>query len=160
MYPLSALRFQHLCMHIPPMITQANATGIIAVYQDKPTAGKVKKWSIFKKTSQEDSSLSSRRKRRNDNKKDVCKLTFQQGWSPVRGRGLLIERSGKWVYKEGRKNWKTIEGENLKFDLFAHTWLFPTLAQSDYVLSVLIWWEQRHSKQEIKAPCGEGVQNS
>ena len=160
MYPLSALRFQHLCMHITPTITQANATGIIATYQDKPTAGKVKKWNIFKKTSQEHSSLSSRRKRRNHNKKDVCKLTFQQGWSPVKGRGLLIERSRKWVYEDGRKNWKTIQGENLKFNPFVHTWLFPTPAQSGYVLSIWIWWKQRHSKQEIKALCGERVHNS
>jgi len=49
------------------------------MYQDKPAAGKVKKLNIFKKTSQEHSSLSSRRKRRNHNKEDVCNLTFQQG---------------------------------------------------------------------------------
>lgn len=158
-YPLSALLFQHLCMHIPATITLANAMGIIATYQDKPAAGKVKKWNIFKKkTSQEHSCLSSRRKRRNHNKKDVCKLTFQQGWSPVKGRRLLIERSGKWVYEDGRKNWKTIE--NLKFNHFAYTWLFLTPAQGSCVLSILIWWEQRHSKQEIKAPCGEGIHNS
>lgn len=156
MYPLSALCFQHLCMYIPPTITQANATGIIAMYQDKPTAGKVKKWNIFKITSQEHSFPSSTRKRRNHNKKDVCKLTFQQGWSPVKGRGLLIERSGKCVYEDGRKNWKTIEGENLKFNPFAHTWLFPTLAQSVYVLPILIWCKQRHSQAGNKSTVWRG----
>jgi len=30
-------------MHIPARMTQANATGIVAMYQGKPTAGKVKK---------------------------------------------------------------------------------------------------------------------
>lgn len=43
MYPLSALCFQHLCTNIAPKMTQANATGITAMYQDKPTAEKVKK---------------------------------------------------------------------------------------------------------------------
>lgn len=70
--------------------------------------------------SQEHSSLSSSWKMRNDSKKDVCKLTFQQGLSPLKGRDLLIEHSGKCVHEDRRKDWKTTESENLKFNLL-HT---------------------------------------
>lgn len=97
MYPLSVLCFQRFCMHIPARMTQANATGIVAMYQGKPTAGKVKKWCIIRKHS----SLCLRRRRRSHTEKDVCKLTFQRGcfWKEEVYWFIALGR----VYQGGRK---------------------------------------------------------